>query len=100
MTYQLRRLRLHGLIERMPRSHRYRLTDFGRHAALFLPRLYARAIRPALSLIDPQALPVNHRLQRAFQAVDLEIHSLCQTGETRRMRNLTHSEQLWMLKYP
>lgn len=56
MTYQLRRLRLHGLIERVPKTHRYRLTALGRRAALFFPRLYARTIRPALSLIDPQAL--------------------------------------------
>ncbi|MFI7644127.1 hypothetical protein [Nonomuraea sp. NPDC049400] len=27
--YDLRRLHLHGLIERIPRSHRYRVTDFG-----------------------------------------------------------------------
>jgi hypothetical protein len=25
MTYHLRRLRLHGIIERLPRSHRYRV---------------------------------------------------------------------------
>jgi hypothetical protein len=74
MTYQLRRLRLHGLIERIPRTHRYRLTDFGRRTALFLPRLYARTIRPALSLIDPKALPVNHRLQRAFANLDQQIN--------------------------
>jgi hypothetical protein len=29
MTYHLRRLRLHGLIERLPKSHRYRVTDQG-----------------------------------------------------------------------
>jgi DNA-binding HxlR family transcriptional regulator len=29
ITYQLRRLRLHGLIERVPQSFRYRVTDFG-----------------------------------------------------------------------
>ena len=27
MTYHLRRLRLHGLIERIPETHRYRVTD-------------------------------------------------------------------------
>ena len=27
MSYELRRLRLHGLIERVPKAHRYRLTD-------------------------------------------------------------------------
>lgn len=35
MTYQLRRLRLHGLIERIPKTHRYRLTDFGFRVAVF-----------------------------------------------------------------
>jgi len=29
------RLRLHGMIERIPKSHRYRVTDFGFRAALF-----------------------------------------------------------------
>ena len=36
ISYDLRRLRAHGLITRIPRSHRYRLTDIGaapRHAA-------------------------------------------------------------------
>jgi DNA-binding HxlR family transcriptional regulator len=78
LTYQLRRLRLHGLIERIPRSHRYRLTDFGLRATLFLSRLYARAIRPGMSLIDPQALPSSHGLQRAFNCIDKQIHTFCQ----------------------
>ena len=29
MTYHLRRLRLHGLIERLPKTHRYRVTEAG-----------------------------------------------------------------------
>src|SRR6201989_3561783 len=29
ITYDLRRLRLHGLIERIPKTHRYRITDKG-----------------------------------------------------------------------
>jgi hypothetical protein len=73
-----RRLRLHGLIERIPRSHRYRLTDFGLRAALFLSRLYARTIRPGMSLIDPHALHSNHGLQRAFINIDQQIHTFCQ----------------------
>jgi DNA-binding PadR family transcriptional regulator len=78
MTYQLRRLRLHGLIERRPRTHTYQLTHFGRRAALFLTRLYARAIRPGLSLLDTEALHVDHRLQRAFASLDQQINSFCQ----------------------
>src|SRR3984893_10206493 len=35
ITYQLRRLRLHGLIERVPNSFRYRVTEFGLRVCLF-----------------------------------------------------------------
>src|SRR2546422_1026118 len=50
MTYDLRRLRLHGLIERVPHSHRYRLTERGARMAVLSVRVYARAFRPAASL--------------------------------------------------
>src|SRR5437899_6448306 len=53
MTYDLRRLRLHGLIERQPKRHRYRVTDTGLRLALFLPRLWARTIRPGLAIVMP-----------------------------------------------
>ena len=39
MTYHLRRLRLHGLIERLPKSHRYRVTNQGWRTALFCTRI-------------------------------------------------------------
>ncbi len=77
MTYDLRRLRLHGLIERIPRSHRYRLTDFGRRAALFDVRVYARVLRPGLSLILPDAHPVDAPLRAAFDALDHSIDDWC-----------------------
>src|SRR6266446_5034616 len=50
MTYDLRRLRLHGLIERVPRRHRYCITPTGARVAMFYVRLYTRALRPACSL--------------------------------------------------
>ncbi|NJO13650.1 MAG: winged helix-turn-helix transcriptional regulator [Gammaproteobacteria bacterium] len=78
LTYQLRRLRLHGLIERIPRTHRYRLTDFGLRATLFLTRLQARAIQPGLALIDPLALASDHRLQRLFNELSTQVNLLCQ----------------------
>lgn len=56
MSYDLRRLRLHGLIERIPKSQRYRLTDFGLKTALFYSRVHQRLLRPGLSeLHDPRA---------------------------------------------
>jgi hypothetical protein len=50
MTYDLRRLRLHGLIERVPHSHRYRITEVGARLAILYLRIYARGFRPAASL--------------------------------------------------
>jgi len=50
MTYDLRRLRLHGLIERVPRRHRYRITTLGAQMAMLYVRIYARGVRPAASL--------------------------------------------------
>jgi hypothetical protein len=45
MTYDLRRLRLHGMIERVPKTHRYQVTDFGFRVALFFTRTHARLVR-------------------------------------------------------
>ncbi len=72
-TYDLRRLRLHGLIERIPRTHRFRVTPQGLRIAIFFSRTWARLLRPGLSLIAPPA-PENHSaLRRAFQALEAEI---------------------------
>jgi hypothetical protein len=46
MTYHLRRLRLRGLIERIPKTHRYHVTDAGLRAALFYVCSFSRVIRP------------------------------------------------------
>ena len=49
MTYDLRRLRLHGLIERTPHSYHYRVTDLGMRVALFFTKVHSRILRPGLS---------------------------------------------------
>ena len=49
MTYHLRRLRLHGLIARIPKSHRYRVTDSGVRTVLVWTSCYQRVLRPALA---------------------------------------------------
>jgi hypothetical protein len=50
MTYQLRRLKLHGLIQRIPRTHRYKATDLGIRLSLFYTRTYSRLLAPAATL--------------------------------------------------
>ncbi len=53
MTH-LRRLRLKGLIQRLPKSHRCGFTAAGRRAALFLTKLYVPLVRPTLDRMEPQ----------------------------------------------
>lgn len=69
MTYELRRLRLHGLIERVPRSHRYRLTQKGILTALFFSRSYARILRSGCAQIFPPDWKGATPLRRSFDAV-------------------------------
>jgi hypothetical protein len=73
ITYQLRRLRLHGLIERVPKSFRYRVTDFGLRIALFFTRTYNRLLRPTLAAAIPTLGAVATPLQRAFNALTAQI---------------------------
>jgi len=53
MSYDLRRLRLKGLLQRLPRSHRYVLTPLGRRVALFMSKSFARLVRPVFNRLDP-----------------------------------------------
>ncbi|MBF6558424.1 MAG: hypothetical protein IVW52_20210 [Acidimicrobiales bacterium] len=54
MTYDLRRLRLHGLIERIPHTHRYRPTPLGWRAARFYTHAYNRLLRNGTAdIADP-----------------------------------------------
>jgi hypothetical protein len=70
MTYQLRRLRLHGLIVRQPGTHRYAVTDQGLRIALFFTRSYARVLRPGLSEVGSPELPHDTALRRAFAQLE------------------------------
>jgi hypothetical protein len=73
MTYHLRRLRLHGLIVRLPHSHRYCLTDDGYRAIYFQTRLYAHVFQPGLACLHPQAAAGNSQLRVAFDRLDAHI---------------------------
>ena len=76
MTYDLRRLRLHGLIERIPFTRRYRVTDDGLRTALCYHRTYARVLRPAMSVVFDAPPRSASRLNRAVDSFDSEIQRL------------------------
>lgn len=82
MTYDLRRLRLHGLIERIPKTQRYRLTAIGLRTAIFYIRLYARFLRPGLALISPHAPNPNLPIAKSFRAAEAQLEKWCDQFDT------------------
>lgn len=67
MSYDLRRLRLHGLIERSPGTNSYNLTPEGIRVAVFYTKLHDRLLRPLLEADKPPA-PIE--LRRALGTID------------------------------
>jgi hypothetical protein len=80
LTYQLRRLRLHGLIERVPKTQRYEVTERGLGVALWFSRCHARLFRPGLGELFPPDVAENKSLRRAFdrfnQQIDRHLHTV------------------------
>lgn len=73
LSYDLRRLRHHGLVKRIPGTHRYHVTHHGLHLALFLTRAHTRLLRQGLSdVLDHTSLPtpIRRHLNRLTTAVD------------------------------
>lgn len=81
MTYDLRRLRLHGFIQRIPKSHRYRVTRFGLRTALFFTRAYARVIRPGLSIVMPEQPQNSSALRSSFDALETAMDNWCERAK-------------------
>jgi hypothetical protein len=73
VTYDLRRLRLHGLIVRTPGTQRYQPTDQGLRTALFCSRVYLRVLRPGLAQALAPTPPADPALRPAFDALTAAI---------------------------
>ena len=81
MTYHLRRLRLHAMTERIPKSHRYRVTDLGLRTAWFFTRTYSRILRPGMGRILPEFSLANSPLRRGYDELDQEVKSWVQQAK-------------------
>ena len=74
ISYDLRRLRLHKLIERIPHTNRYHVTPSGLRTAVTLHRAHARLLRPALAAASQPASPLP--IRRALDHLDQAINQL------------------------
>jgi hypothetical protein len=71
MTYDLRRLRLKGLIRRLEHQNRYVVTSDGIKVAVFYTKLQDRLLRPLLAADLPPAPPeLRHALRVVERSVD------------------------------
>ena len=74
MTYDLRRLKTHGLIEKIDHTHRYQVTDTGLHTAMFLTRVHDRLLPSGLAQLAEASTP--RRLRTAATAYQTAIDDL------------------------
>jgi hypothetical protein len=68
VSYDLRRLRAHQIIQRIPHSRTYQVTPDGLSTALFFTRLTRRVIIPALAEITAAGPPPGSPLRQADRA--------------------------------
>jgi hypothetical protein len=76
MTYDLRRLRLKGLIHRIPQTHRYTATSYGLKVAFFYAKLYLRILRPNWAALLPDDDRLPPPIRAALDQLDVEIRKL------------------------
>jgi hypothetical protein len=72
MSYDLARLRLNGLIERLPHSNTYQLTPDGIRVAIFYTKVHNRVLRPLLAANRP---PAPAELREALATINRHVHN-------------------------
>jgi len=72
MTYDLRRLRLKGLIVRLPHSNTYVLTSDGQRVAIFYTKVHNRLLRP---LLAADQRPAPQPLRQALRVIDTHVNT-------------------------
>jgi hypothetical protein len=76
MTYDLRRLRAHGLITRIPRTRRYQITNTGLQQALLFTHAHDHLLRTGLAEITDPDPPTPSRLRTADRAYQSAFNDL------------------------
>ena len=83
LRYDLGKLRAHGLVERIGRTRRYRLTQRGLKLGVILVKLRTRLLGPLATLVTaPESRPEttnDSAVEAAFRQVDHAIDHLCIT---------------------
>jgi hypothetical protein len=82
-SYDLRRLRLNGVIARIPNTHRYSVTSYGLRVALLCTKLFLRILRPNWPALLDESDPIPRPLRKAFLNLEAEIDKICDDARLR-----------------
>jgi hypothetical protein len=84
MSYDLRRLRLRGLIARVPGTQRYILTSYGLKVAFFYSKVHIRILRPGWAVIaDDDHAHIPRPISSILKKLDAEVARLCDDAQTK-----------------
>jgi hypothetical protein len=78
VSYDLRRLRAHGLIDRIPGSHRYQTSDRGLHHAMLITHIDTRLLQPGLAQLTDPAPPAPTPLRGAARTYQRALDEFTQ----------------------
>jgi hypothetical protein len=76
ISYDLRRLRAHGLITRIPGSHRYQTSDRGLHHAMLITHVDTRLLQPGLAQLTDPVPPAPTALRKAASTYQRALDQL------------------------
>jgi hypothetical protein len=82
-TYDLRRLRRKGLINRRPHTQRYDLTDVGRRVTVLFTKTYGRVLTPGLAAMDlrlPDDVAFRSPLAQAWRQLQHQLDDFVDAG--------------------
>lgn len=84
MSYDLRRLRLRGLIARIPGTQRYIVTTYGLKVAFFYSKVHLRILRPGwAALANNHSADVPRPITSILNKLDAEVDRLCNDAQLR-----------------
>ena len=81
MSYDLGRLRLNGLIDRIPDSNTSVLTTDGQRVAIFYTKVHNRLLRPLMAAHKP---PAPTELRTALRTIDQQVRSYIDHARLRK----------------
>lgn len=77
LRYDLRKLRVHGIVERVGKSYRYRLTEYGKKVCLsfvlFHKKLHGPISNSMFNFKPNQNIKVKSKFEKAYHRIDKEI---------------------------